>query len=93
MAIRITHIRLTNGIRDHEHISHVSWVVVDSNEVGSGTRADVVTWIDNSNGIAYVGSGQDQVRVATVHPAGRAAYLRTHADGEWNNNLLALPAF
>ena len=22
---------------------------------------------------------------------GRAHYLRTHADGDWNNNLLALP--
>jgi hypothetical protein len=25
-----------------------------------------------------------------VHPAGRAPYVRTHADGDWNDNLLSL---
>jgi hypothetical protein len=28
--------------------------------------------------------------VAVVRPVGRAPYLRTHADGDWNNNLLSL---
>ena len=28
--------------------------------------------------------------VGVVRPAGRAAYLRTHADGDWNDNLLFL---
>ncbi|MEQ9617752.1 MAG: DUF3892 domain-containing protein [Deltaproteobacteria bacterium] len=28
--------------------------------------------------------------VGIVRPAGRAPYLRTYADGEWNNNLLSL---
>jgi hypothetical protein len=28
--------------------------------------------------------------VGVVRPQGRAPYLRTYADGDWNNNLLAL---
>lgn len=28
--------------------------------------------------------------VGVVYPNGRAPYLRTHADGYWNDNLLAL---
>ena len=28
--------------------------------------------------------------VGVVRPAGRAAHLRTHADGDWNDNLLSL---
>ena len=28
--------------------------------------------------------------VGVMRPTGRATYLRTYADGDWNNNLLAL---
>ncbi|MBO9046047.1 DUF3892 domain-containing protein [Curtobacterium flaccumfaciens pv. flaccumfaciens] len=93
MSIRITHIRLANGVRDHEHISHVRWVAIGTGEVGSGTTSSVVVWIDDSNGRAYVGSGAEQTQVGTVHPTGKPAYLRTYADGAWSNNLLSLPTF
>jgi hypothetical protein len=52
-----------------------------------------VSWIDNHKGDAYVGSGSQQVRVYTVHPAGGTPYVRTKADGVWTNNLLSLPEF
>jgi hypothetical protein len=51
-----------------------------------------VAWIDD-NGIAYVGSGVQQVRVGTVHPDNSPAYVRTYADKQWSNNLLSLPIF
>jgi hypothetical protein len=28
--------------------------------------------------------------IGVVRPAGRPAYVRTHADGDWNDNLLSL---
>ena len=28
--------------------------------------------------------------VGVVRPSGRAPYVRTYADGDWNNNLLSL---
>jgi hypothetical protein len=35
----------------------------------------------------YTGKRSD---VGVVRVAGRNPYLRTHADGDWNNNLLSL---
>lgn len=32
-----------------------------------------------------------EVNVYVVQPAGFAPFLQTHADGQWTNNLLALP--
>lgn len=92
VSIRITHIRLTDGIRDHQHISHVKYLD-NSGNPDSRTKALIVDWIDNKNGAAYVGTGSQQVRVLTVHPDQGAPYLRTHADGRWTNNLLSLPTF
>lgn len=36
---------------------------------------------------AYNGKRSD---VGVVRPVGRPPYLRTYADGDWNNNLLSL---
>ncbi|QDG65292.1 DUF3892 domain-containing protein [Pseudarthrobacter sp. NIBRBAC000502772] len=44
-------------------------------------------------GRAYVASGAKAAAVAVVKPQGGTPYLRTHADGMWNNNLLSLPRF
>jgi hypothetical protein len=77
-----------------EHITHVKWENASTANSGSSTREDMVDWIDNNNGVAVVGSGVNQSRVGTVDPKnGRPKYLRTYADGEWNNNLLSLPTF
>jgi hypothetical protein len=32
-----------------------------------------------------------RVDIAVVREAGRRPFLRTHADGQWNDNLLAQP--
>lgn len=92
MSIRITHVRFAGNVRDHEHISHVAWTS-SGNESKTNTRAEIVAWIDVKKGVAYVGTDAQQVRVHTVHPVGRDAYLRTQADNAWSNNLLALPSF
>lgn len=93
MAIEITHIRLSSGIQDHEHITDYKWTSLNDGDVGTSSKATLVDWIDNKSGTAYVGSGSRRVEVGTVHPQGRLPYLRTYADGKWTNNLLALPTF
>ncbi|MBT2504144.1 DUF3892 domain-containing protein [Curtobacterium sp. ISL-83] len=93
MSIRITHIRLSNGVRDHEHITHVRWTNRENGATDSSTVATVVDWIDDKNGKAYVGTGTNQVPVGVVRPQGGSAYLRSYADGQWNNNLLSLDTF
>jgi hypothetical protein len=49
--------------------------------------------MDEKNGKAYVESSSTRVSVGVVKPQGRQPYLRTYANGEWNDNLLSLPHF
>lgn len=93
MAVRITHVRFSTMSKTHEAISHYKWVNLQDNSTDSSTKAVVVDWIDNKNGRAIVGSGSNQVEVGVVHPTSGQPYLRTYADGTWNNNLLSLPTF
>jgi hypothetical protein len=91
MAIRITAIRLSGG-SSHEHIVRLWWTNPSTNDSNNNTRAEIVAWIENKNGKAYV---EDQyghrVDVRVVKPARGDKYLRTYADGVPTDNLLALP--
>ena len=53
----------------------------------------VVANIENGTDTFYViDAAGHRSEVGVVNPGnGRRKYLRTHADGDWNNNLLALP--
>ena len=61
--------------------------------VGSGSAEKVVASIENGTNTFFVldaAGHRSDVRV--VDPGnGRRKHLRTQADGDWNNNLLALP--
>ena len=91
MAIEITHIRFSGYTKDHESITDFKWR--SSTDTGTSTKAAMVTWVDDKSNSVHVGQGRTQVNVGAVHPAGRVAYLRTYADGQWSNNLLSLPNF
>ncbi|WP_433591339.1 DUF3892 domain-containing protein [Nocardia sp. CA-145437] len=94
MAIRITAIHLEGGTT-HEHIQRLRWINPATSKTGENTRADIVAWIGNENGKAYVEEPRaPRVDVGVVNPGnGKPKYLRTHADGVWTNNLLNLPKF
>lgn len=72
----------------HEHITHVGnpaaqWI---------WPREKVIESIDSNTNTFYVldpASGR-KAYVGVVREAGKQPYLRTHADGQWNNNLLSL---
>lgn len=90
MAVEITAIRLPTG-GTHEHITTFKWKNEDAS-TGQSSTAQMVEYIDG-NGKAHVGSGSQTAPVGVVRPDGHAPYLRSYADGKWNNNLLSLPRF
>jgi len=92
MAIRITHIRLSGARKLHEAITDYRWVNPSDGNTGSSSKAKLVAWMDD-DGKAHVGSGAARAEVGVVRPDNGRPYLRTYADGKWNNNLLSLPEF
>lgn len=88
MTTYITHIRMSPpSANDHEHITHVQWR--QQLNTGTTTRAAMVDFIDEGNSVYVGGTPDAAVGVVRADPP----YLRTHADGQWNNNLLSLPHF
>ena len=88
--IYITHIHLVGGTQ-HEHIASVKWRNPGDGKTGESTREAMVIWIRDEKGDARVTDGVNQVQVGVVNAA--PPYIRTHADGKWTDNLLALPRF
>jgi len=85
--VQVTCITKPHPLSQHEHITHLgnppSWI---------WTREQVIASIDAKNNTFYVRDPNSGKRsdVGVVRMAGKASYLRTHADGNWNNNLLSL---
>lgn len=72
----------------HEHITHLG------NPAGNWmwTREKVIESIDAKTNTFYVldPANGNRANVGVVRESGKAPYLRTYADGQWNNNLLSL---
>lgn len=73
----------------HEHITHVG------NPLGGWkwTVEEVIKSIDAETNVFYVLDSKTGKRanVGVVRPTNHAPYIRTYADGYWNDNLLSLP--
>ena len=84
--IQITCIVKPHPLSSHEHITHVGsygylW-----------TREQVIAWIETGTDTFYTLDGFGRrANVGVYREIGKPPYLKTHADGVWNNNLLALP--
>jgi Protein of unknown function (DUF3892) len=89
--IEITAVRLEGGSA-HEHIAEVLWEGASSS--GRASIQALVDWLragtENQAGVVNE-TGRAPVRVVTAINA--PAYVRTHADGTWTDDLLALPRF
>ncbi|MBI3299947.1 MAG: DUF3892 domain-containing protein [Elusimicrobia bacterium] len=84
---RITCIVKPNPSSPHEHISHVG-----NPPTWTWAREQVIESIESRTNTFYVldpGTGL-RSNVGVVRAEGRAPFLRTYADGVWNNNLLSL---
>ena len=90
MAVYIIKRHMVGG-SGHEHIAEVEWENRSSGETGKTSRAGMVKYIEEDNGDARVANGSSYVQVGVVNATPK--YIRTHADGKWTDNLLALPTY
>ncbi len=73
----------------HEHITHIGnpdvpWRITREDAINRiSRRTDMFFTLDEKTG--------KRAEVGIVQQAGKPPYLRTFADGVWNDNLLALP--
>jgi hypothetical protein len=85
--VKVTCIKKPHPLSPHEHITHLgnppSW---------EWPREKVIASIENGTNTFYVRDPKTGKRaeIGVVYPKGRAPFLRTHADGYWSDNLLAL---
>lgn len=71
----------------HEHITHIG----HTTNAWRLTRKAAIVRIDSGDEKFYTVDPDDgkKVYIGVVREAGKNPYLRTYADGDWNNNLLA----
>jgi len=88
--VEITAVHMVGGAF-HEHIAEVRWVNPASGARGQSTRAAMVAFLRKPGSRAYVTDGHRTVEVGVVEAT--PPYIKTHADGVWTDNLLALPRY
>jgi hypothetical protein len=75
----------------HQHIVRLWWTNPSTGKTGNNSRDEIIAWIEDHDGKAYVDEGGYRVNVYVRTPASGPKFLQTAADGRWLNNLLALP--
>jgi hypothetical protein len=86
--VRVTCITKPHPQSPHEHITHIG----NPGVKWKWTREQVIASIDAETNTFFVIDPNTGKRsdVGVIRVAGRNPYLRTYADGDWNNNLLSL---
>lgn len=86
--VQVTCIIKPHPLSPDEHISHLG----NPRAGWRWTREEVIRSIDAGTNTFFVLDPYTGRRseVGVVRPAGRVPYVRTHADGDWNDNLLSL---
>lgn len=84
--VQVTCIIKPNKDSPHEHITHLGgreWL---------WTREKVIKSIEEKTNTFYVVDPLSRTKayVGIIRPEGLNPYVKTHADGKWNNNLLSL---
>ena len=81
---QVTCVTKPDRYNTHEHITHIggtNWRM---------TREEAIRRIDAKTASFYTLVNGRKAYVGVYREAGKAPYLKTHADGYWNDNLLAL---
>ena len=84
--VQLDRIQMSAGGRSHEHI------VRAGNSNGWSTVQQIIAWIEGKQFLFYTLVGGRKAYVGVRRDIGKAPYIRTYADGVWNDNLLALQA-
>jgi hypothetical protein len=85
----VTCINKRDRMSTHDHITHIGNIT--STPPWRMTREDAIKQIDAKTAAFYTAdrSTGKKMYIAVVRESGKLPYLRTHADGKWNDNLLA----
>nr|WP_284145333.1 DUF3892 domain-containing protein [Xanthobacter aminoxidans] len=82
--VQVTCINKQPRNNTHEGITHLG------NSKGKWTRQQVIDWIESKSNTFFTLVNGNRGDIGVVDgPNGK--YLRTYADGKWNDNLLSLP--
>ncbi|RWQ64515.1 DUF3892 domain-containing protein [Mesorhizobium sp.] len=81
--VQVTCINKLPRQNTHEGITHLG------NSTGKWTRAQVIQWIEEKTNTFYTLVGGKRANIGVVNGQ-NGKYVRTYADGQWNDNLLAL---
>lgn len=84
IEVPLDRIQLSATGRGHEHITHAG------NSQGWWTVQQIIAWTEAKEYLFYTLVGGRKAYVGVRRDVGKAPYIRTYADGVWNDNLLAL---
>jgi hypothetical protein len=87
----ITAVHLSGGTAE-AHITSVRWLNSSTGMSGTTSVDGMVAWLRKGNQ-AQVAGPDGPVQVVVVDSPGGTPYLRTVANGDWSDNLLALPRY
>jgi hypothetical protein len=96
MSVKITCISKDNGnhMNPHERITNMNWTNESTGTTGRNTLDEMVAFVEkHGDRAAYVKDWKGDVAyidVVTPKETWRKKYLKTYADGIFNDNLLAL---
>lgn len=82
--VRVTCITKSNRNSSYEGITHLG------GSTWKWSRADVIESIRNGTNTFYTKEQGNRAEIGIVEGQ-NGPYVRTYADGKWNDNLLALP--
>jgi hypothetical protein len=85
---QVTCVNKPNRMSAHEHITHIgnieaNWRLKRETAIARiDAKTEAFFTVDQTTG--------RKMYIGVVREAGKVPFLRTHADGKWNDNLLAL---
>lgn len=89
--VYVTAVQMSGGVSAMNTVASIRWRNPSDNGTGESTRTALVDWLENNSGIAMVRGQGGDVRVGVVNA--KPKHLRTHANGQWTDNLLSPPRF
>jgi hypothetical protein len=88
---QVTCINKPNRMSSHEHITHIGNITNDPANRWRLAREEAIRRIEAKEEAFYTvdRATGNKMYIDVVRETGRNPFLRTHADGKWNDNLLA----
>lgn len=88
---QVTCINKPNRMSSHEHITHIGNITNDPANRWRLAREEAIRRIEAKEEAFYTvdRATGNKMYIDVVRETGRNPFLRSHADGKWNDNLLA----